>query len=91
MEKTVLNVKTDKSLKVKAQKVAKDLGVPLGTIINHYLRELVHEKRVIFSLHPTPNKKTWKLLMQASEDYKKGTNIAGPFSHAKDMDTYLDS
>jgi len=87
----VLNVKTDRSLKIKAKKVAKNLGLPLGTIVNHYLRQLVNEKRVVFSAHPTPNKKTWKLLRQASEDCKKGRNITGPFSSAKEIEAYLDS
>lgn len=91
MDKTVLNVKTDRSLKIKAQKVAKGLGLPLGTIVNHYLRELVNEKRVVFALQPAPNKKTWKLLKQASEDYKKGRNIGGSFKTAKKAIEWLKS
>ncbi len=89
--KTVINVKTDKSLKQKAQKVAKDLGLPLGTIINHYLRKLVDEKRVTFQAPLMPNKKTQKLLKEASEDYRKGKNIAGPFTSVKDAIAWLNS
>lgn len=47
--KTVINVKTDKDLKNKAQKLAKNLGLPLGTVINAYLREFVRERRIVFS------------------------------------------
>ena len=91
MNKTVLNVKTDRELKQNAQAVAAMLGLPLGTIVNHYLRELVEEKRVTFAVYPTPNKKTQKLLKQASGDYRNGKNVIGPFLTAKEMDAYLDA
>ena len=41
MVKTLLNVKTDKRLKRDAQRVARELGLPLSTIMNAYLRDLV--------------------------------------------------
>jgi len=91
MDKTVLNIKTDKVLKEKAQKVARDMGLPLGTIMNHYLRKLTDERRVIFQAPQIPNKKTAKLLMEASDDYRMGRNIAGPFATTKEMDNWLDS
>jgi len=89
--KTVLNVKTDKDLKQNAQAVAAMLGLPLGTIVNHYLRELVEERRITFAVYPTPNIKTQKALKQASADFRKGKNIVGPFHTGKEMDAYLDA
>ena len=64
MEKTVLNVKIDRNLKEGAQDVAREIGLPLGTIINAYLRDFVREKRVIFSVPPAPNRKLQALLRQ---------------------------
>ena len=81
MEKTLLNVKTDKKLKQDAQKVAQELGLPLGTIINAYLRELIREKKVIFSSPPIPNKKTQKMLQKIDADIRAGKNSAGPFTY----------
>lgn len=81
MEKTLLNIKTEKRLKKDAQKVARDLGLPLGTVMNAYLREFVREKRVVFSLHPIPNARTQKLLRQLRTDVAKGGNSAGPFEY----------
>ncbi|MEK9174744.1 MAG: type II toxin-antitoxin system RelB/DinJ family antitoxin, partial [Patescibacteria group bacterium] len=78
MEKTLLNVKTDKKLKQEAQKVAQELGLPLGTIINAYLRDLIREKKIIFSSPPTPNKKTQKLLKKIDADIRLGKNLKGP-------------
>ena len=81
MEKTLLNVKTDVKLKQEAQKVAQELGLPLGTIINAYLRELIREKKVVFSSPPTPNKKTQKLLKKIDADIRFGKNLKGPFTY----------
>ncbi len=71
MEKTVLNIKTDKKVKEEAQKVARELGLPLGTIINAYLRELVREKKVVFSVPPVPNQRLQKLLRKIRDEKKE--------------------
>ena len=81
MEKTLINIKTDKTLKIKAQKVAKDMGVPLGTLINAYLRDLVRERRVVISAGLTPNARTMKILEEIEEDIKDGKNADGPFTY----------
>jgi len=89
MNTTVINVKTDKQLKAKAQKVAKEMGLSLGTIINHSLRELVQEKMVVFSVPLVPNKKTERLIKEVERDIKLGRNISRGFSAGKEMDEYL--
>ncbi len=90
MEKTVINIKIDKNLKSEAQKVAGELGLPLGTIINAYLRELIREKKVLFSSPPTPNKKTQKLLKKIASDIRAGKNSKGPFDYDEAIE-YLNS
>ncbi len=54
--KTVLNLKIEKSLKNEAQAVAETFGIPLGTIINALLRQLVHTKEISLNMsgEPTP-------------------------------------
>ena len=90
MEKILLNIKTDKKIKKEAQKVAKELGLPLGTIINAYLRELIREKKVIFSSPPVPNKNTQRLLKKIETDIRSGKNSKGPFSYEEAIE-YLNS
>ena len=90
MEKTLINIKTDRMLKQDAQKVAKELGLPLGTIVNAYLRELVREKRIVFSVPPTPNMRTQQLLKKITMDIKKKTNAKGPFADEEARE-YLDN
>jgi addiction module RelB/DinJ family antitoxin len=81
MEKTVINIKTDKKVKQEVQKVARELGLPLGTIINAYLRELVREKRVVFSVPPTPNKRLQTLLRKIRSEKQKRKKLARRLSY----------
>lgn len=91
MNTTVINIKTDKILKKDAQRLAKNFGLPLSTVVNTYLREFVREKRIVFSEPPTPNAKTRKILDRAIADIKAGKNLVGPFESAEEMDNCLRS
>ena len=90
MDKTVLNIKTDKKVKEAAHKAAKELGLPLGTIINAYLRELAREKRVLFSVPPTPNRRLQTLLKQLRSGIKKRRKSAQSFTYEEAI-KHLDS
>lgn len=87
--KTLINIRTDREVKTRAQQVAKQIGIPLSTIINAYLKQFSREQRVDFALPLRPNKKTAALLRQADEDYKKGRNISPVFERAEDAIAYL--
>ena len=88
--KSVINIRVDKQLKDKAQKVAKDLGVPLGTVIKNYLNEFVEDEMVIFTKHPMPNARTRKRLDAATADIKARRNLSPRFSSAKEAIDSLD-
>ena len=90
MEKVLLNIKTDPKIKQDAQKVAQELGLPLGTIINAYLRELIREKRVLFSSPPVPNQRTQKMLKKIDADIRAGRNSKGSFTY-NEATRYLSS
>lgn len=89
MSTTLINIKIDKEFKEQVKGVAKELGLPLGTIINAYLRELVRERRVVFSAPPSVNKRTKKLLEAIERDIRAGKNADGPFTY-KQAAAYLD-
>ena len=86
--KTMLSVKTDAKLKKKAQEVARDLGLPLGTIINRYLKDFVAYQRVVFERPEIPNAETRKAIKEAMRDLETGKNMIS-FKSAKEMDEYL--
>lgn len=83
--KTMLNIKTEVSLKKKAQKVAKELGLSLSVVMNNYLRDFIETEKVVFQKPLIPNTSTKKILDKALEDIKKGRNIEGHFENADDM------
>jgi len=89
--KTLISIKADVDVKRRAQKAAKELGIPLSTIVNAYLKQLGREPRVSFVVPLRPNKKTKELLQRASKDLRKGRNISPAFSTAGEMDEYLES
>ena len=48
--KTLLTIKTDKKLKLAAQKTAEKMGIPLSTFINMSLRRFVAKREIHFVL-----------------------------------------
>ncbi len=86
---TTMLIKIDKPLKEKAQKTAKQLGLPLSTIINNYLKTFVQEKQVTFSESYIPSAKTVRAIRSAEKDMKLGRNISPSFSNAKEAIDYL--
>ena len=70
---TILNIKTDKKLKADAQKVAGELGVPLSTVMNAFLKQFVRDKEITFSANeyrPTPY--LISLVEEARAEYEEG-------------------
>ena len=89
--KTVINIKADKEVKRRAQRVASELGLSLSTVINAYLKHFVREKEVQFSVAPRMTSELEDILRGVEADIKKGRNLSPAFSSAKEMDKYLDS
>lgn len=82
---TILNIKTDKKLKADAQKVASELGVPLSTVMNAFLKQFVRDKEITFSANqhrPTPY--LIGLIEEAQREYEAG-ETAGPFETADEF------
>lgn len=84
---TTMLIKTDKKLKQEAQKIAKNMGLPLSTVINNYLKEFIATQEVVFTGY-TPNKKTARMIDQARKDHKEGKTI-GPFKTVSEAIAFL--
>ena len=70
---TILNIKTDKKLKAEAKKVSEELGVPLSTVINAFLKQFVRDKEITLSANqyrPTPY--LIGLIEEAKKEYEAG-------------------
>jgi antitoxin component of RelBE/YafQ-DinJ toxin-antitoxin module len=73
MHTAVIITKTEPQVKVKAQKVAKDLGLSLSSLINAWLRQLIKTKTVVFSAaDEEPTQYLLDALRESREDIKAG-------------------
>ena len=89
--KTVINIKADQTVKEEARKLAGEIGIPLSTIINAYLKQFIKTREVYFSSMPRMTPKLEELVGTAQEDFKLGKNITGPFANSAEMDAHLDA
>jgi addiction module RelB/DinJ family antitoxin len=89
--KTMINIKTDKDVKEEAQKIAREIGLPLSSVVNAYLNEFIRERAVRFAIEPQLRPEVGKFLRKASADYKRRKSIVGPFKTAQEMDAYLNA
>lgn len=85
---TILNIKTDKKLKAEAKKVSEELGVPLSTVINAFLKKFVREKEITLSANPLrPTPYLEQILEEAHSEYLAGE--AKTFTSGTDMLEHL--
>ena len=82
--KTIINVKTDKSLKEEARQVTKELGIPLSTAINAFLRQLVRDRKLTLSTSSEPSEHLINMIKEAEADLE-----AGKVKTAKSVETLL--
>lgn len=88
--KTLLSIKTDKEVKLGAKHAAEELGMPLGTIINAFLRQLGRDKEISFSVPYKPTKYAESILAEAEREWQEGKAV-GPFATVADLRKELES
>ena len=88
--RTSILIKMDKKVKIAAQKAAKEVGIPLSTILGAYLRQFAREQRGEFGPERM-SKKMERELASIERDLKTGKNISPGFSSAKDAIAWLRS
>lgn len=89
--KTLINIKADKEVKEQAQKVAAELGLPLSTIINAYLRQFIQTKEVHFYVEGNLKPAVKRRLDHLHKDVREGKNLSHVFSDAEEAIRYLNS
>ena len=91
MAKILINIKADKEVKEKAQKIAHDLGMPLSTVINAYLRQFIRTKEVHFSMEGELKPVAKRRLDRLTKEAREGKNLSPAFSNTEDAIDYLHS
>lgn len=91
-----MTVKTDKKLKKEAQEVAEEMGFPLGTLVNAFLRQFVRNKTVFVTLHTASgitvanmNKMLEKQLAEIEKNIREEKHLSPAFSTMKSALKYL--
>ena len=70
--KTLLTVKTEKSLKLAAQETAAELGLSLGTLINALLKQFVRTKEIRLSTSYYPNASLRASIAEGEKEFAEG-------------------
>ena len=89
--KAIITLKTDREVKINAQKLAGDLGLTLSAIVNASLRQFIRDQGVNFSKIPQMTPELERIIGIAEKDFKAGKNISPVFTSDKAMLDYLHS
>ncbi len=91
MIKTILNVKTDKDVKERAQQTAKELGLPLSTVVNAFLKQFIRDKEITFSTRKIIPSYLESVVEEIEKDIKINKNSIVPITAIKKIRQYLAS
>ena len=87
----MINIKADREVKERAQRLAQELGLPLSAIINNYLRQFIRNKEVHFFIEGELKPSVKRRLDRLAKEAREGKNLSPTFYSAKDAIRYLNS
>lgn len=90
MKTATINFKTDVATKLKAQDVAKKLGIPLSNLLNAYIYELASTGSVHFAIAEPMTKEVEAKVTEAEADITEG-RVSDNFLTLEAMYAHLDS
>ena len=88
--KTVISVKTDVETKKRAQAVAEEIGIPLGTLLHAYIKQIAATGVVHFSVAEPMTPKMEKIIAEAEKEIAR-SKTSGPFTTSQDLFEHLDN
>lgn len=86
---TTITIKTEKKLRDKAKRTAKELGIPLTTAMNAMLRQFVRDRSITVSLEPKIRPEKLAEWEKISEEMDRSEGITGRFSNIKDLTAHM--
>ncbi|MDO8264899.1 MAG: type II toxin-antitoxin system RelB/DinJ family antitoxin [Candidatus Parcubacteria bacterium] len=90
MAKTMINIKTDREVKMNAKKLAQELGLSLSDVINASLRNFIRTREVRVSAVPHMTAELEKLLGSVEKDIHSKKNISRGFNKESEAINYLE-
>ena len=89
--KITASIKLDRNTKTAAQKLAKELGLSLSTVINSQLKQFVRDKEIVLSQAPKMSTFLEEIISDIEKDVAKKKNFSKPIKTKKDLDSYFDA
>lgn len=91
MNNQVINLKIDSKTKREAQKVAEKLGFSLSSILKAYLKQLISEKSIVFSIPEKERELSDEAIRHIDEAFNnvKRGYVSPPFSTADEAIAWL--
>lgn len=84
---STIQVRIDEKTKKSAQKVLNEIGLDMSSAVKIYFKQIILNKGIPFRILTengfTPEQETE--ILKASEEAKKGKNLAGPFDSAEEL------
>ena len=72
MSQTVINFKIDSRLKNEAKEVLDEMGLNFSIALNAYLKRLIVEKRIEFTVPEIPNARLRRAIKNGEKELKSG-------------------
>lgn len=87
MAQVVINFNTDAKLKSEAKQVLDEMGLNFSIALNAYLKKLILEKRIEFTVPEIPNARLKKAFKDAEKEIKRGKYIV--YKTHEDLEKHL--
>ena len=87
MSQAIINFKTDAKLKSQAKEVLDEMGLNFSIAFNAYMKKLISEKRIEFTVPEIPNARLKKSIREAHELVEQGKYKV--FTNHEDFEKYL--
>lgn len=87
----IINIKIKRALKLEAQDLADEIGVPLTTVITAGLKEFVRSRSLTVSAFPRLRPEIEQELGEAISDYTNHKNVSKKLTKTSDIEAHLNS
>lgn len=84
-----MNIKVDRAVRDRAKKLARELGLPLSTVVNAQLRQFVRERALRLEAAPRMSAQLEVMLREVEADRQTGLNFSPVFTASEEMDQWL--
>ena len=79
------SIKIDEETKKEAQKLFKDLGLSLSTVINIFLKQAIREKGITFYINSLPENSELAQALEEAKQIKKNPSNYKSYSSPEEM------